>query len=62
MVKNPPASVRDKDSIPALGGSPGVASGNSMDRGAWQAYSPWGHNESNMTEQAHTQAYFRLYV
>ena len=22
-----------------------------MDRGAWQAYSPWSHKESDMTEQ-----------
>ena len=24
---------------------------NSMDRGAWQGYSPWGHKELDMTEQ-----------
>ena len=23
---------------------------NSMDRGDWQAYSPWGHKETDMTE------------
>ena len=46
-VKNPPANARDArdvGSIPGLGGSPGVGSGNllqysclgdSMDRGAW---------------------------
>ena len=49
VVKNPPANVgdaRDADSIPGLGKSPGVGSGNplqysclqnSMDREAWQA-------------------------
>ena len=49
VVKNPPANVgdtRDVDSIPGLGKSPGVGSGNplqysclqnSMDREAWQA-------------------------
>ena len=26
--------------------------GNPMGRGAWQKYSPWGHRESNTTEQA----------
>ena len=49
MVKNPPANsgdVRDADSIPGLGRSPGGGNGNPlqysclgnpMDRGAWQA-------------------------
>ena len=49
MVKNPPASagdIRDADSIPGLGRSPGGGNGNplqysclenSMDRGAWWA-------------------------
>ena len=49
VVKNPPASAGDRrgaGSVPELGGSPGVASGNPlqysclgnlMDRGAWQA-------------------------
>ena len=48
-VKNPPANagdIRDMDSIPGLGRSPGGGNGNllqyfylenSMDRGAWQA-------------------------
>ena len=49
VVKNPPASegdIRDVDSIPGSGKSPGVGNGNPvqysclgnpMDRGAWQA-------------------------
>ena len=49
VVKNPPRSAgdaRDAGSIPGLGRSPGVGTGNplqyscqenSMDRGAWQA-------------------------
>ena len=49
MVKNPPASegdIRDVDSIPGSGKSPGVGNvnqlqysclENSMDKGAWQA-------------------------
>ena len=51
----------DLDSIPGLGRSLGEGNGyplqysgleNSMDRGAWQASSsPWGHKESDMTEQ-----------
>ena len=27
---------------------------NPMDRGAWQGYSPWGHKESDITEQLST--------
>ena len=62
MVKNLPANVRDvRDTgfIPGLGKSPGEGNGNSpqysrlgnsMDRGAWRAYSPWGRKESDMTE------------
>ena len=26
---------------------------NSMDRGVWRGYSPWGHREPDMTEHAH---------
>ena len=26
---------------------------NPMGRGVWQAYSPWGHEESDMTERLH---------
>ena len=59
VVKDPPAGeVRDTGSIPGLGRSPGGGNGNPlqcfclenpMDRGAWWAYSPWGHKESVMT-------------
>ena len=63
VVKNPPANAkgaRDTGSIPGLGRSPGGGNGNplqysclenSMDRGAWRGYSPWGHKELDMTEQ-----------
>ena len=55
-VKNLPANAgdaRDVDSIPGLGRSPGVGSGNHsnilawkiLDRGLW-----WGYKESDMTE------------
>ena len=45
VVNNPPAKAGDMDSIPELGGSPGVGNGNPlqysclenfMNRGAWQ--------------------------
>ena len=60
MVKNPPAStgdIRDANSIPALGRSPGVGNGNplqcscledSMCRGARRA--TWTLKEVDMTE------------
>ena len=49
--------------IPGSGRSPGEGNGNplkysrqenSMDRGAWQGYSSWGHNKSDMTEDTCT--------
>ena len=61
MVKNLPANpgdVRDVDSIPKLGRSPGGGHGNPLqysclenptDRGAWQA-SPWDHKDLDTTE------------
>ena len=51
----------DPGSIPGLGKSLGEGNGNPlqysclenpMDIGAWQAYSPWGHKESDTTEQS----------
>ena len=58
--KESTCNVRDLGSILGLGRSPGGGRGNPlqysclenpMDRGAWQAYSPWGHKELNTTEQ-----------
>ena len=65
---------RDPDSIPGLGRSPRVGNGNPLQysclenpigRGAWRApggrgaHSPWGHKESDMTEQlTHTQLFY----
>ena len=58
-VKNPPAKAGDSGSIPGSRRSPRRRNGNPlqysclenpMDRGAWWA-SPWGHKESDMTEQ-----------
>ena len=63
MVKNLPANVgdvRDIDSIPGLGRSPGGGHGNPlqysclenpMDRGAWRATVHGVAKESDMTEQ-----------
>ena len=51
VVKNPPANAEDPNSIPGLGRYTGEGNGyplqcscleNSIDRGAWVGYSPWG--------------------
>ena len=67
MVKNPLANAgdsRDTDSISGSGISPGVGNGNplqhsclenSMDKRSPAGYSPWGCEESDMTE--HTCIY-----
>ena len=70
VVKKLPANtgnVEDARSIPRLRRSPRRGSGNPLQysclknstvRGAWQAtYSPWGHKESDMTEQLRTHIY-----
>ena len=57
---NPPAKdkTQETSSVTRLGKSPGGGNGNPvqysclgnpMDRGAWRAYSPWGHKESDTT-------------
>ena len=63
VVKNPPASagdIRDMDSIPVSGRSPGEGNGNPlqysclenpMDRGAWWAIVHGGCKESDTTEE-----------
>ena len=59
MIKRAPAMQETQ--VQSLGreDSPGEGNGysfqyscleNSMDRGAWQGYSPWGHKESDMTK------------
>ena len=67
MVKNP--LVMYLGSISGLGRSPGEGNGyplwnsgleNSMDRVAWQAYSPLGSKELAMTERlSHFEAFWR---
>ena len=57
--KESACNAGDTGLIPGSGRSPGEENGNScqysclansMDRGSWQAYSSWGHKESNTTE------------
>ena len=66
MVKNPPANagdIRDTDSIPGSGRSSGGGHGNPLQYSSLEnphgqrslaGYSPWGHKESDMTEQLST--------
>ena len=58
MVKNPPANVRDKGSIPRLGRfpwkkkwqpTPVFLPGKSHGQRSLAGYSPWGHKGSDMT-------------
>ena len=52
MVKNPPASagdIKDADSIPGLGKSPGGEHGNPLHRGVWRV-TVHGVAELDMTE------------
>ena len=60
VVKNLPANAGDTGLIPGSGRSPGEGNGNplqypclenSMNKGAWQANSPWGHKGLEMTAQ-----------
>ena len=62
VVKNPPSNtgdIKDVGSVPGSGRSSGGGHGNPlqcscletpMDRGAWQACSPWGRKDSDTTE------------
>ena len=62
MVKNPSANaedIRDEDSIPGLGRSPGGENGNPLQESCLEnphaqrslaGYSPWGCKESDMTD------------
>ena len=65
MVKNLPANAGDVDSIPGSGRSPGEGNGNPlqysclenpMDKRSLVGYSPWGREESDMTERLSMQA------
>ena len=63
MVKNSPANaedIKDSGSIPGSGRSPGGGHGNPLqysglenptDRRVLVGYSPWGHKESDTTEE-----------
>ena len=61
-MKNLPATTGDEGSILGSGRSCGGGNGksllyscleNSMDRGAWWGYNPWGLKELDMTEHSH---------
>ena len=70
MIKNPPANAgdpRDPGSVTGLGRSPGIGNGNPPvflprkfhSQRSLESYSPWGHKESDMTEQlTHTQLFY----
>ena len=51
MVKNPPANVGDGGSIP--GQEAVFLPGESHGQSSLVGYSPWGHKESDTTEQLH---------
>ena len=62
VVRNPPASVRDMNSIPGSGRSPGEGNGNPLQYSClknpygWRSlagYSPKGCKESDTTEHTH---------
>ena len=67
VVKNPPANARDMGSTPGSERSPGEGNGNPfqysclenpMDRErSLEGYSPWGHKESDTTEQLSVQEF-----
>ena len=62
MVRNPPANegdAGDTDSISGSGRSPGGGNGKPLqyscqEKSHGQGSSPWGHKESDMTEQLRT--------
>ena len=58
-----PGDETDADSVPGLGGSPGGGHGNTLqdfclenphEQRSLVGYSPWGHKESDTTEQLST--------
>ena len=63
MVKNPPANAGDLGSIPGgedplekeMASHSSILSGKSLGQRSLVAYSPWGHKESDMTEQVSMQ-------
>ena len=63
VVKNLPANAADVGLIPGLGRSSGVGNGNALQYPCLEnshgqrnlvGYNPWGHKESDMTEQLST--------
>ena len=70
MVKDAPANAGDMGSIPGSGRYPREGNdnplqysrlSNPMDKGAWcLGYSPWGHKESDTTEQLSTHTHLSV--
>ena len=66
VVRNPPANAGDVGSIPGSRRLPGGGNGNPLQypllgkfhvQRSLVGYSPWGHKESDMTEQLSTPVY-----
>ena len=53
-------NVGDLGSIPGLGRPPGEGNGNPLQYSCLEGYSPWGHQESDMTEQLHFLSFSTL--
>ena len=72
VVKNPPASAGDAGdtgSSPGTGRSPGNGHGNPLQYSSEShgqrslvGYSPWGHKESDMTEQLSTHHVIHIHT
>ena len=74
VVKNPlvnAGAIRDTGSIPGLGRSPGGGQGNPLQYSCLEnpqgqrslvGNSPWGHTESDMTEQLSTEHIFEKFL
>ena len=70
--KESACNAGDLGSIPGLGRCPGEGHGNllkysclknSMDRGAWEGYSPWGHKELDTTQRLNSKIEtFHLFI
>ena len=71
VVKNPPANTGDMGSIPGLGRSPGGGNGNPLQYSCLEKkshgqrslvdYSPWGHKETQLSIDTHTQKEYSQY-
>ena len=70
VVKNPPANAGDAGSVPRLGRSPEeemathscILAGKSQGQRNLEGHSPWGHKESDVTEQLSNCAYTQALI